>query len=75
MRLGAELVRVRRSRASVVAPLRASAPERQGCQRERVKPRPAEYRMTNPADGGIFRPGPRTPSRGFDTTGAVRWPN
>lgn len=35
----------------------------------------AEFRMTNPADGGIFRPGQRTPSRGFDTTGDVHWPN
>ncbi len=34
-----------------------------------------EFRMTNPADGGIFRPGQRTPSRGFDSPGAVHWPN
>jgi hypothetical protein len=34
-----------------------------------------EFRMANPADGGIFRPSQRTPSRGFDTTGAVHWPN
>jgi hypothetical protein len=35
----------------------------------------AEFRMTNPPDGGIFRPGQRTRSRGFDTTGDVHWPN
>jgi hypothetical protein len=34
-----------------------------------------EFRMANPADGGVFRPGQRTPSRGFDTTGDVHWPN
>lgn len=37
--------------------------------------RAVEFRMANSAGGGVFRPGLRTPSEGFDTTGQVRWPN
>lgn len=35
----------------------------------------AEFRVANPAGGGVFRSGLKTPSRGFDTTGAIHWPN
>jgi hypothetical protein len=34
-----------------------------------------EFRMRNPADGGIFRPGQRTSLRGFDDDGDAHWPN
>jgi hypothetical protein len=34
-----------------------------------------DFRMTRPSDGGVFRPRQRVPSRGFDSSGTVRWPN